>query len=233
VLDLLASLEVRATFFVLGWAASRHGRAVRRIVEAGHEAACHGSLHRRVAGMGPRAFREDVREGRRAVEDATGVASTGFRAPMWSIGRKKWPYEILAEEGFLYSSSRLAVPFLGGGRAGGPRRVAGTLEVPALRLPWRGAPLPIGGTFFLRRLPVSLLRAGRDEVLSKGDPAVFWLHPFELDLDGPRLALDPLRRVLRFSGLPGLPERLRRLVGPGDRRVEAWVLQKWGTSPST
>ncbi|MEW6758214.1 MAG: polysaccharide deacetylase family protein, partial [Acidobacteriota bacterium] len=135
-LDLLASLEVRATFFVLGWAASRHRAAVRRISEEGHEVACHGNLHRRVDGLAPSAFRRDLREGRQAVEDVCGRRVRGFRAPMWSMGRNTWPYEVLAEEGFTYSSSRLAVPFLGGGRPGPPGSVAGVCEVPALRSPW-------------------------------------------------------------------------------------------------
>ncbi len=227
-LDLLASLEVRATFFVLGWAASRHRAAVRRISEEGHEVACHGNLHRRVEGLSPQAFRQELREGRRAVEDACGCRVHGFRAPMWSMGGHPWPYEVLAEEGFTYSSSRLAVPFLGGGCPGPRGSVAGVCEVPAFRAPWRGIPLPMGGTIFLRRLPVRWLEAGREAVLSGGGPAVYWFHPWELDPSAPRIALDPFRRFARFSGLPNLSKRLHHLIGPGDRRIDTWIEQNSG-----
>lgn len=222
-LDLLASLQVQATFFVLGWAATRHRAALRRISEDGHEVACHGNLHRRVDGLSPRAFRLELREGRRAVEDACGCRVRGFRAPMWSMGGHSWPYEVLAEEGFHYSSSRLAVPFLGGGRGAPPGPVAGVREVPALRAPWRWIPLPVGGTVFLRRLPLRFLEDARDAVLSKGGPAVYWFHPWELDPGSPRLALDPFRRFARFSSLPNLSKRLHRLIGPGDRRINTWI----------
>lgn len=231
-LDLLASWRVRATFFVLGWAATRHRTAVRRIAEEGHEVACHGNLHRRVFELSPEAFRREAREGRQALEDVCGRRVRGFRAPMWSMGAAPWPYEVLAEEGFTYSSSRLAVPFLGGARAGPPGPVAGVLEVPALRAPWRWVALPMGGTVLLRRLPLRFLEAARDAALRRGVPAVYWFHPWELDSSGPRLTLDPVRRFARFSWLPNLPERLHRLIGPGDRRLETWIAQNWVKKPA-
>ena len=41
-LDLLATHQVRGTFFTLGWVAEKYPSLVRRIAEQGHEVASHG-----------------------------------------------------------------------------------------------------------------------------------------------------------------------------------------------
>src|SRR4051794_34541573 len=74
VLALLDTAGVKATFFVLGWVAQRHGNLVREIVEGGHELASHGWHHQKVAELSPQAFRQDVRDTRRLLEDLGGVA---------------------------------------------------------------------------------------------------------------------------------------------------------------
>jgi polysaccharide deacetylase family protein (PEP-CTERM system associated) len=106
ILDLFAACEVQGTFFTLGWVAERHGPLMRRIVDAGHELASHGWDHARVFTLGKDAFARDVERARKVLEDASGVAITGYRAPSFSIDqRTPWAYEVLAEQGYAYSSS--------------------------------------------------------------------------------------------------------------------------------
>src|SRR6476661_2028223 len=71
-LELLATAEVRGTFFVLGWIARRQPDVVREIARAGHEIASHGWDHRRVTEQTPAEFRDSVRRSRRELEDLTG-----------------------------------------------------------------------------------------------------------------------------------------------------------------
>lgn len=216
-LDLLDRLEVKATFFVLGWAARRYPEHLRRVVRAGHEVASHGWGHRRVDRMSPSEFKADLRAAKGALQECASCPVEGFRAPRWSMPAAAWPYEILAEEGFRYSSSRLAIPGLGMGTDDGAGRGAGVVEIPALRFPW--APLPAGGTVALRILPPRWLERARDARLGAGEHAVFWFHPWELVPEAPRVGGGPLFRWARYTGLSNLPGRIARLVPRGDRTL--------------
>ena len=137
ILDLFAEAGVSATFFTLGWVAQRHGPLMRRIVEAGHELASHGWDHQRVFTMTPQGFAEDIARAQLALEDAAGVAISGYRAPSFSIDtRTPWAHEVLAEAGYAYSSSVAPIAHDHYGWRGAPRfafaPVAGSslLEIP-------------------------------------------------------------------------------------------------------
>ncbi|MES2753753.1 MAG: polysaccharide deacetylase family protein, partial [Pseudomonadota bacterium] len=96
-LDLFAEAEVKATFFTLGWIAQRHPALIRRIADNGHEVASHGWDHQRVFTMDPGQFAADLKRARCVLEDAGGVAVTGYRAPSFSIDRRTpWAHQELA-----------------------------------------------------------------------------------------------------------------------------------------
>ena len=106
VLALFGACGVQATFFTLGWVAERYPALMRRIVAAGHEIASHGWDHQRVFTLQPEQFRSDLARARATIEDASGAKVSGYRAPSFSIdARTPWAHAILAEEGYVYSSS--------------------------------------------------------------------------------------------------------------------------------
>jgi len=106
ILGLLADRQVHATFFVLGWIAERHPALIARIAAGGHEVASHGWDHARVFTLTAESFRADLRRARGTIEDASGQAVRGYRAPSFSIDqRTPWAHPVLAEEGYAYSSS--------------------------------------------------------------------------------------------------------------------------------
>jgi polysaccharide deacetylase family protein (PEP-CTERM system associated) len=106
VLALFDRAGARGTFFTLGWVAERYPALIRRIADSGHEVASHGWDHQRVFTMSPEAFRADLRRARQVLEDAGGQPVTGYRAPSFSIDKRTpWAHEILADEGYTYSSS--------------------------------------------------------------------------------------------------------------------------------
>jgi polysaccharide deacetylase family protein (PEP-CTERM system associated) len=228
-LDLLDSLGVRATCFFLGWLAQRHPQLVKEAAAAGHEVACHGMFHEILPAMGPQRFLEDLRAAKSVLEDITSCPVTGYRAPRWSVRNAPWAYPILGECGFAYSSSRLPVPGLGGGKVEA-EVCAGIIEFPALASPWAPLRLPAGGTLALRVLPVPFLEACRDRVLASGTPAVYWFHPWELD-PAPQVLPDMhcLPRCQRYSRLSLLPSRLKRLVGQGRTSTLGEVSALWRT----
>lgn len=217
-LDLLAGLRVQGTFFILGWIASRHPRLVRRVAECGHEVACHGWFHRRVDRTGRQAFQEEIARSKGALEEASGRAVCGFRAPRWSIGPCAWAYEALGAAGFRYSSSRLCIPGLGAGDST-PSVHSGVHEYPALSSRVLGIPVPAGGTVVLRTFPLRWLRAAKKRREARGFPAVYWFHPWELVADAPRLEGSALFRWSRYARLEALPGRLSALLEPGDCRL--------------
>jgi peptidoglycan/xylan/chitin deacetylase (PgdA/CDA1 family) len=77
VLETLAGLGWQATFFMLGSQVHRYPEIARQVVDAGHEVAVHGTLHRNHLVRTPLAVRHDIRL---AVEEIT--ATTGMR-PRW------------------------------------------------------------------------------------------------------------------------------------------------------
>jgi len=219
-LGLLADSGARATFFVLGEVAERHPRLVRAIATTGHEIASHGHAHRPLWAETPASFRRDVVRARAVLEDVTGRAVVGYRAPNFSLGPKTaWAAEVLAETGHRYSSSRHPV-LLRGRRRGEPRRVHrvhGLLEIPLPTLP---GGLPFAGGAWARLLPAGWTRTALAAFRpSPARPLVFYLHPWELDPDQPRLPQLPRHTRLRHYG--GI-HRLRQLLPALLRRHGPW-----------
>lgn len=218
-LDILAETGVQATFFTLGWVAQRHPGLVRRIVSEGHELASHGSDHVRADRQTPEDFRQDVRRSKRVLEDIGGVPVRGYRAPTFSIGRhSQWAHAILSEEGYHYSSSVYPVKHDLYGTPGAPRTpfapLPGMLEIPLTTVRLPGVDLPASGGGYFRLLPYSLTRrllkrAQRDN----RSPAIFYLHPWEVDPAQPRQHAAPaFSRFRHYLNLDRTEPRLRRLL---------------------
>lgn len=219
-LDLFGQAGVRATFFTLGWVAERHPGLIRRIVAEGHELASHGYGHELIDRIGETAFRADVTRARAVLEDAGGVAVAGYRAPTFSLGtRTPWAFDVLAEAGYRYSSSIYPVRHDLYGSPDAPRaphRVAGgalwELPMTTLRLFRRNLPLSGGGWF--RLLPYPLFRGAlRIGLAAEQRPAVFYIHPWEIDPGQPRIPGASARsRFRHYTGLARTERRLGRLL---------------------
>lgn len=204
-LDLLDETGTSATFFVLGWVAERHGGLVRAIQKRGHEIASHGYGHEMITRLNRAQFAEDVRRGKAAVEDVTGTAVIGYRAPTFSVVRGTlWSLEVLAEAGFRYDSSIFPIVHDRYGMPDAtrfPHRVAAGPgveigEFPLSTISWLGWRFPIAGGGYFRLLPYALThRAVRHLNEREGQPAIVYLHPWEIDPAQPRL---PAGWVSRF-----------------------------------
>ncbi len=220
-LDLFARHGVRATFFTLGWVARRFPERVRRIAAAGHEIASHGHGHDRVRDLAPEAFRRDLRSARAALEDAAGVAVTGYRAPSYSIGRDNpWAHAILEQEGYRYSSSVYPIRHDHYGMPEAPRQpyrpeaAPRLLEIPVTTVEAFGRRLPCGGGGYFRLYPYAFSRwALRRVNRVDGHRGVFYFHPWELDPEQPRVDGLPARtRFRHYLNLARTEARLDRLL---------------------
>src|SRR5262249_5868934 len=207
-LDALARGGHRATFFFLGWIAERYPHLPCETRRRGHEVGVHGDLHRRADDMPTEAFREDALRARDKVASASGVAPPAYRAAEWSIRHPADPaLEALAAAGFLCDASMTRVPPLGrSDNPAGPCRIAfgarSIVEVPPLTGRGFGRPLPMGGGWPFRILPIGKLARAEAAFRDAGLPAVFTFHPWEFDDAHPPMeGLPPLARLVHFAGL--------------------------------
>ena len=240
-LSLFDDAKVQATFFVLGWVAERFPDLVRRISYAGHELASHSYEHRLVYSQTPAQFREDLRRAKYALEAAAGVPILGYRAPSYSITRDAlWALDILVEEGYLFDSSIYPIHHDRYGIPDWPRHVqrlerpTGTLwELPGSTVRWLGANFPMGGGGYFRILPYGWTRRGIERLNQREQqPAVFYLHPWEIDPDQPRIGANGLSRLRHYRNLETTESRLRRLLRDFRFGTVSDVLQTAATAPT-
>jgi polysaccharide deacetylase family protein (PEP-CTERM system associated) len=236
VMALFDEAGIKATFFTLGWVAERYPALIRRIVAAGHEIASHGYAHDRVFTFTPEQFADDIIHARKLIEDISGALVTGYRAPSFSIDqRTPWAHEILAEQGYTYSSSVAPVKHDHYGWADAPRfafrPVAGSdfLEIPVTTAQLGPKRLAAGGGGFFRLLPYAFSSwAIRQVNEQEGRPAIIYFHPWEIDPGQPRVANAPLKSKLRhYTKLDVMADKLRRL--PRDfqwERLDAIVARE-------
>lgn len=224
ILELLTQYQQTATFFVLGWVAEREPGLVRAIADAGHELACHSHVHRRVFTLAPREFRDDLRRAKAAIEDAGGRQVLGYRAPTFSIRRDSlWALEILAEEGFLYDSSIFPIRHDLYGMPDAPRFVyehalsnqMSIIEVPPSTVRLFGVNLGVAGGGYLRHLPMSYTRWGMRQIHQEKQPVNVYFHPWEIDLEQPRIEARLKSSFRHYRGLKNTEPRLRKLLAEG------------------
>lgn len=227
ILQIFSDKGVTGTFFTLGCVADHHPALIRRIVEAGHELASHGQDHYAVFDQTHAAFLEDVRRSRGTLEDTGSAPVRGYRAPSFSIDeRSPWAYDALAEAGYTYSSSSHPITHDLYGDPDAPRHPyrepsAGLLEIPVTTLLWRGRRIPAGGGGFFRMFPLALTRTNMARMRAEGVPPNFYLHPWEIDPDQPRVNGAPLKSRFRHTvGLRRCESKLRKLLagGPAGER---------------
>jgi polysaccharide deacetylase family protein (PEP-CTERM system associated) len=220
-LDLFDEHAVRGTFFVLGWVADRYPSLVRSIAERGHELASHGYAHRLVYEQTSEGFREDVRRSKALIEDLSGQEVKGYRAPSFSVTEQSlWALDVLLEEGYRYDASIFPIRHDRYGIPDAPRwphamtRAGGRLfEVPGSTVRVGGTNLPVAGGGYFRILPYAWTRWGIRRVNRvDGQPAVFYLHPWEIDPRQPRLPASPLGRFRHYRNLHITEARLRSLM---------------------
>lgn len=216
-LALLRTYRIRATFFVLGYVAERHPALIEAIREAGHEIAVHGYWHSYVFRLTAAEFSQELARSLEVITAVTGEMPLGHRAPYFSINRTTpWAFEVLREHGFRYDSSIFPIRNGFYGYPGMPRfpyvvAGGGLMEFPLSTVRLGGANWPIAGGFYLRMLPYSFVRGAIRRLNDQGQPAVLYMHPWELDLEQPHHPVTPRERLTHYGGRRTLERKLQRL----------------------
>jgi len=244
-LRILAEQGVHATCFILGTVAETYPDLVREIYAAGHEIATHGYGHELVYRQSPAEFKADVQRAIQLTQSPTSnlqpptsniqypISIRGYRAPYFSITREsEWALEVLAELGMEYDSSIFPIRrrlYGFPGWEGFPhtvRTAAGSLrELPISTVSLLGQNFPVGGGGYFRLLPYPVIREAIRAINRQGQPAVFYLHPYELDAEELRHPLPSESWKIRF---------VRLSQGLGRGRVEAKLRRlladfEWGS----
>ena len=221
-LDLFAAADLRATFFVLGWVAKRSPALVREIHSRGHEIASHGMSHKLVYDQTPEEFARETYESKALLEDIIGAPVLGYRASTYSITKRSlWALDILKEAGFIYDSSIFPIRHdlygipdapLAPARITTPKG-ASIVEFPMSTAPMFGARIPVSGGGYFRLLPYWLTRAGLRKLNDQlHRPFIFYLHPWEVDPQQPRVRTHWKSRLRHYTNLDRCEARLLRLV---------------------
>jgi len=237
-LEILGRRNVKATFFILGWVADRCPALVRAIVDSGHEIGSHGYGHRMLTRGSQANFREDLIRAKSTIEDQTGSRVTCFRAPSYSITSKTlWALEILAEFGFEYDSSIFPIRHDYYGIPNAPRfphywslqSGARLLEFPPSTVQIFGINVPIAGGGYLRLLPYKVTAWAIRRLNQKEDqPAMVYLHPWEIDPDQPRLVASWSSRFRQYQNLQTTEKKLTRLLDDFSWAPMSKVLSGYG-----
>jgi polysaccharide deacetylase family protein (PEP-CTERM system associated) len=221
IVDTVNRAGVRATFFVLGWVAERYPEIAKTIAAGGHELATHSFWHRRVDQLTPDVFREDLRQSIDVLQQQTGRAVLGFRAPSFSITPgAEWAFDVLHDVGLRYDAS-LFPAARGHGGYPCPQEAHAFIKAPSgkpmpelpmsvLRL--GPARLPFSGGGYMRLLPQWLIRRGFDQFEKRGTPVVVYLHPRDFAANCPRVPMPLHRRFKSYVGLKSTEAKLEMLL---------------------
>ncbi len=221
ILELFQIRGIKATFFTLGWVAERYPDLIKRIINAGHELACHGYEHIRVTEQTPAEFRSDVARTKKLLEDLSGKEIKGYRAASYSIGKNNlWALDILQEEGFKYSSSIYPVKHDLYGMPDAPRFIYQPIknqtfkEIPITTIRFGHKNLPCGGGGFFRFYPYAFSKWAFNRVNHQEQQSgIFYFHPWEIDPDQPRQAgLNLKTKIRHYLNLQRMETRINHLL---------------------
>jgi len=217
-LGILLQYNTKATFFVLGYVAERHPWLIKKIADHRHEIAVHGYSHRLVCNLSANEFVREITTSKEIIEEITGQEVIGYRAPSFSISDEtRWAFEILRERGFQYDSSlipgglrfkisetgRFPYNILKKGRL---------IEFPVSTVKWFGRFVPFSGGVFLRIFPYFCIKTFIKGINANGKPAMVYIHPWELDIDHPRIKASFRKEFIHYYNLKSTEKKLKMLL---------------------
>lgn len=220
-LDIFDQHNVKVTHFVLGWVAERYPELVKEIDKRGHEVASHGFSHQLIYEQTQEVFKAETLKSKSLLEDAIGKPVLGYRAASYSITRKSlWALDILAEAGFQYDSSIFPIVHDRYGIPNTPtepyyiRTASGNslLELPLSTESILGQTLPIAGGGYFRLYPYWLSRWFYNRRVKQKNPFIFYLHPWEIDPDQPKVNVSWFSKFRHYNNLDQCAARLQKLL---------------------
>lgn len=220
ILDVLAELKQKGTFFILGRIARDLPGLVKKIASDGHEIGCHSLEHKRLYNFPEADVKEIVTSAKKYLEDVSGKPVRGFRAPDFSITKDNlWTFDLLKEAGYEYDSSVYPTSLhdvygIDDFPRGPFRFPNGLIEIPMSTAVLGGKNIPFGGGGYLRLYPLSLTKMLFRRLNNENIPGVIYLHPFEIGVAVTRFKEISFRKKFRtYVGIRSIKAKLARLLG--------------------
>ena len=223
ILDLLDNKKnTKATFFILGWVAKRYPSLVRKIHDNGHEIASHGMSHQLIYNQDIKTFTSETSDAKNLLEDIIQNPVNGYRAATYSITNKSlWALDVLLDLGFRYDSSIFPMrhdrygisdiypyPHLLETPSG--RKI---VEFPISTVKEKLFTLPVAGGGYFRLFPYFITKAGLKRINKKGHGFVFYIHPWEIDTQQPRIDdISYLTKFRHYNNIQKTESRLNQLL---------------------
>lgn len=210
---------MKCTFFVLGWVADRYPELLRTIASKGHDIGCHSHHHQLVYKNSKEHFEADLISATHAIERASGVRPTAYRAPGFSIRKSEsWAFRILAQHGYKTDCSIFPAPRSHGGMRGfqesSPCKIVCSDGSSVLCFPINfrsvlGLRYVYSGGGYFRIFPYKMI-----ERLFLADSYVMtYFHPRDFDDGQPIMpGMSAVRRFKTYVGLSAAREKLKRLL---------------------
>ena len=192
ILDMLRKNDALATFFVVGELLESNPEIFDKIMENEHEIAFHTMYHTKIDSPN---FKENFRNEIEKFSDLTNKKSRGFRAPTFSLNdTSSWIIDSLSEYDYLYDSSVVPAKTDLYGIPNAeikPYRISSDslekdttdgklIEFPLLVTKFLGKKIPAAGGFYLRTLPMGVIKNAMKKYEKQGNPASFYIHSWEL-----------------------------------------------------
>jgi len=192
ILEMLRRNDTLATFFVVGELLETNPEIFDKIIENEHEIAFHTMYHTRIDSPN---FKENFRNEIEKFSKLTNKKSKGFRAPTFSLNEtSSWIIDLLSEYDYIYDSSIVPAKTDLYGTPNAeikPYRISSDslendtidgklIEFPLLVTKFLGKKVPAGGGFYLRTLPMRVIKNAIRQYEKQGIPASFYIHSWEL-----------------------------------------------------
>jgi polysaccharide deacetylase family protein (PEP-CTERM system associated) len=192
IIDLLRVNDTFATFFMVGELIEFRPEIIDKIINSGHEIAFHTMHHTRLDAPN---FKSNFDSELKQFKKLTEGKSKGFRAPTFSLNYdSSWAIDTLIQNGYTYDSSIMPTKTGMYGIDGAdkiPYKISSScinkndpdgklVEFPLLVTKFFGKTIPASGGFYLRFLPLNIIKNAIEDYEKKSIPATFYIHSWEL-----------------------------------------------------
>jgi len=225
ILNLLRKRDTTATFFVVGELLEHKHELLDLILDDGHEIAFHTMKHTRVDSLN---FKNQFDDEIKKFNKLTNGKSKGFRAPSFSLNENSsWMIDVLEKNNYTYDSSVVPAKTSLYGLPNAehkPYRITSNsiekndssgklIEFPLLVTTFLGKKIPAGGGFYLRTLPMKIIKNAFKNYQNKNMPGCFYIHSWELTPEFmPKLKLPFKDKFVTYHNLGKAYSRMDKLL---------------------
>ena len=225
ILDWLRQNDTLATFFVVGELLEYQPELLDKIIENDHEIGFHTMHHNRLD--------EDDFKGKFSQEldrfaELTQKRSIGFRAPTFSLNNtSSWAIDTLEQKKYLYDSSIIPAKTNLYGNPNAeekPYKISSNslekndengnlIEFPLLTTTFLGKKIPAAGGFYLRTLPMKIIKNAIRNQEEKQIPSSFYIHSWELTPEFmPRIDLPMKEKFITYHNLEKSMSKMTEII---------------------